>query len=220
MPAVAEMVGNVVIDPSFMPGLGIRVGTKFKWDGAKLIRKIGEVNARELKFAGAEVRKATRKAMSSRSPRGKPEKWAVGSSKGFRLVANVYRIPKDDIVTSWKTPKHPGGFLRDDIQYDYDFGSKSVVVGPVKIPKVNKLQEFGGSTTLYFSPTPRKGKARYSRTIYGTLSNSPPKAAGGVPEAGIYSFTKQLRPRKFMDIGLKRAMPKIPERWRNKVAGP
>lgn len=222
-------VGKVDIDPSFLPkaarqslGIGPSFKSKFKWNLAHVKKKIGEGNARALKSVGSDIRKASQRMMSNRKPK-KAKNWRIASRNGFELVAKVDRVPKSDVVTSWKTSKHPKGFLLSDIEYDYSPRTQSVVVGPSKAPTINKLQEFGGQTKVYFKPYPRVGPARRTRRIYGRLTNKPPQAGRGifgVPEAGIYSFTAKLKPRRFMEKGLDKALPGIPLRFRNQIRGP
>ena len=207
-----------------LPGGGwkfdIQFQTKFKWDTAAVKKKLAKATREALYKAGADVREATRKQMSSRAPSKNGRQWQVGERMGYKLIARIDKVPKSDRVTSWRTSRFPGGYLRSQIQSDFDSGRKSVVVGPEvggRNPRVNYLLERGGTATYYFVPG---GKQRRSgNTVYGTLSNRRPKARGrsGAVEAGVFSFTRPIRPRRFMEKGLAKALPKIPECFRGRL---
>lgn len=212
---------------SFVPdgagGFTFKLDTKFKWDTAKLKRKIGQANAKALKHAGMDVRKAVQKGISSRTPKT-PKQWRIATRKGFELVALVDRVPKPDVVTSWRTSRAPKGELRQSIEYDYDYRRESVAIGPTAErmrPAVNRTLEFGGTTTHYFVPTRRNPPGRRRNVVYGRLRNSRPYVTGTrIRQVGLYSFTRNVRGRGFMAKGLAKAMPKIPERYRNTITGP
>jgi hypothetical protein len=215
----------VAIDPSFFPApFRFRVGTKFKWDLPKVKKMLGDANARSLKKAGRIVFTAARspKVMSSRAPRAKTDiRYKVGERQGYQLYAVIDKVPKSDIVTSWKTNRFPDGFLRKSIEYDYSTTSKTVVVGPgsTRGYKVASLQAYGGTAKYWFMPFARKGQSKYGRKVYGRLTNSQPMAGGrnGVPEMGVFSFTRPLRGKQYMERATKIALAagKIPEQWRN-----
>jgi len=215
----------VDIDPSFFPApFRFRVGTKFKWDLPKVKKMLGDANARSLKKAGRIVFNAARspKVMSSRKPRPKTDiRYKIGERQGYQLYAVIDKVPKADLVTSWKTSRFPDGFLRKSIEYDYSTSSKTVVVGPgsTRGYKVASLQAYGGTAKYWFQPFARKGQSKYSRKVYGRLTNSQPMAGGrnGVPQMGVFSFTRQLRGREYMERATKIALAsgKIPEQWRN-----
>jgi len=215
----------VAIDPSFFPApFRFRVGTKFKWDTPKVKRLLDDANRRSLKKAGRIVFTAARssKVISQRAPRAKTDvRYKIGERQGYQLYAVIDKVPKSDIVTSWKTSRFPEGFLRKSIVYDYSTSSKTVVVGPgsTRGYKVASLQAYGGTAKYWFQPFARKGQSKYSRKVYGRLTNSQPMAGGrnGVPQMGLFSFTRQLRGRQYMERATKIALAsgKIPEQWRN-----
>ena len=215
----------VAIDPSFFPApFRFRVGTKFKWDLPKVKKALGEANARSLKKAGRIVWTAarSRKVISQRSPRPKTDiRYKIAERQGYQLYAVIDKVPKSDIVTSWKTSRFPDGFLRKSLEYDYSTTSKTVVVGPgsTRGYKVASLQAYGGTAKYWFMPFARKGQSKYSRKVYGRLTNSQPMVGGrnGVPQMGVFSFTRQLRGREYMERATKIALAsgKIPEQWRN-----
>jgi hypothetical protein len=215
----------VAIDPSFFPApFRFRVGTKFKWDTPKVKRMLDDANRRSLKKAGRIVWKAarSRKVISQRQPRPRTDvRYRIGERQGYQLYAVIDKVAKSDIVTSWKTSRFPEGFLRKSIVYDYSTSSKTVVVGPgaSRGYKVASLQAYGGTAKYWFQPFARKGQSQYSRKVYGRLTNSQPMAGGrnGVPQMGVFSFTRQLRGREYMERATKIALAsgRIQEQWRN-----
>lgn len=223
MASIASLLRGGSFTPDASGGFTFQIDTKFQWDTPKLKKKIGEANAKALKRAGMDVRRAVHKGMSSRSPKS-PRQWKIAERHGFKLVALVTKVPKPDVVTSWRTSKSPKGELRQSIEYDYDYRRESVVIGPSATrmrPSVNKILEFGGTTTHYFVPVQRNPPGRRRNTIYGRLSNSRPRVKGTrIEQSGLYSFTRTVKGRGFMAKGLAKALPKIPERYRNTITGP
>jgi len=188
--------------------------TKFKW--GHVLDRMSAGRQKALKIAGAEVRRATQRSMSNRRP--SLEKLVdIGTVNGVRLVAKRTQTAKSDKVTSWKTPTFPKGFLRSDIQYDYDSSTDSVVIGPAKLPKLNKLHEIGGSINLWFVKTaaPAKVPRKFSGgAVFGITSNRP------VGEGPIKLGARRVKARRFMAQGLKNGMAKIPEAFRDAISGP
>jgi hypothetical protein len=221
MASLAQLMKGGSFTP--LPGGGfsfnLKIKTKFKLDTARVRRKLGEATADALKFAGYDVKKATRREMSNRTPTKRAQNWKIASRHGFDLYAQINRVPKSDRVTSWKTPRHPDGFLRSDIESNYDTRSKTVVIGPSKIPRINRLHEFGGQVTVYFKPIPRPPGSRWGNRIYGVLTNRRPKVTGSsrIQQAGIYSFTRNVKPRRYMEKGLQKALPRIPKYFKNMI---
>ena len=215
----------VDIDPSFFPApFRFRVTTKFKWDTPKVKRLLNDANRRSLKKAGRVVFTIarSRKVISRREPRKKTDvRYKVGERQGYQLYAVIDKVPKSDIVTSWRTGRFPEGFLWKSLEYDYSTTSKTVVVGPgsTRGYKVASLQAYGGTAKYWFQPFARKGQSKYSRKVYGRLTNSQPMAGGrnGVPQMGVFSFTRQLRGRQYMEKATQIALAsgKITEQWRN-----
>jgi hypothetical protein len=215
--------------------------TKFNWNKAELTRLIGRASAAALQKAGLEVRKASQRQMvggstrSGRKPLAKPRWWKVGEKDGYPVVAFVKKVPRPDKVSSWA----PQAFLRNDVQADFDPRSRSIVIGPSKVPWLNQLHEFGGQVNVYVrhTRTPvmtfagqkvpqnmmqmnRGGERRdasgrfrkriVSRGAYvGVFDNS---------RGDFFVGTRSVRARRFMEVGLLAAMPKIPEQFRNRIA--
>lgn len=189
--------------------------TKFKWD--HLLKRVGEGRTRALKIAGAEVRRSTQRQMSSRAPAVNPRLVDLGTVGGERLVALRRRVTKVDRVTSWKTARNPKGFLRSDIQYDYDPATDTVVVGPVKLPRLNKLHEVGGPVPLFFVRTgpPRNVPKRYGGgTVFGVVTNR------SIGQDAIRLGARRVKSRRYMGRGLDRALPRIPRAFKDQIVGP
>jgi hypothetical protein len=223
MASLAQLLRGGSLVPDGAGGFKLQISSKFKWDTEKLQRKLGEANAKALQRVGMDVRKIVQKGMSSRTPK-KPRQWKIASRHGFDLVALVDKVPKPDVVTSWRTTRNPKGELRQSIESDYSYRRQSVVVGPAAnrmSPRLNVLLEKGGTTTHYFVPVRRNPPGRRKNAVYGRLQNSRPRIRGTrILQSGIYSFTRTVKGRGFMAKGLQKALPKIPDRWRNSVQGP
>lgn len=202
--------------------------SKFQWNKGKLRRLIGEAAADALKKAGADCRRTSQRQMRGGSqPTGKkspgtPKLWKVGErSGGIPMVAAVYQVPAANKVTSWA----PKAFLRNDIQYDYDYRTSSVVVGPSKAPWLNQLHEFGGAVRVFFNSytkgpvsefrmkkLPSRMVAGRAGAYVGWLSNKP---MGNSISLGVRS----VAPRPYMKAGLDAMKHRIPQQFRNKLGG-
>lgn len=212
--------------------MGVRHKTKFRWNKGELERKFGLATAVALQRAGLEVRKQTQRSMvggsspTGRQLRATPVWWRVGEYNGYPVVAYVKKVPKPEKVSSWA----PKAFLRNDVQSDYDPGTKSVVIGPSKFPWLNRLHEFGGTVSVYVnhgkapvkefggSRVPRKyqrqvtgpnGKTRYDGAYVGVFNNK-----GGSFRVG----TRNVRGRRYMEIGLMRSLRRIPKEFRDMIS--
>lgn len=211
---MAEVV-KITLDALSGRGRGFVGQTKFKWTHVQ--KKLGEARVKALKIAGAEVRRGAQRAMSNRAPLKTPKLIDLGTVNGERLVAKRSQVPKSDRVTSWKTPRFPKGFLRSDIQYDYDSSSDTVVVGPAKLPKLNRLHEIGGQVPLFFvrtAPPSRVPRRLSGGTVFGIQSNTP---AG---RDAVRLGGRRVKGRRYMATGLKAAKAKIAQAWRDKIVGP
>lgn len=188
--------------------------TKFRW--GHVLKRLGEARVKALRIAGAEVRRGVQREMSNRRPVKNPRLVDLGTVNGERLVAKVSQPTRPERVTSWKTSRFPKGFLRSDIQYDYDTGTDTVVVGPAKAPKLNKLHEVGGSVDLYFYRVgpPAKVPRKFARARFGIFTNTP------IGEQSIRLGRRRVKARRFMANGLKVALPKIAPAWRDTIVGP
>lgn len=204
-----------VLEPGKRPAAGRpQPATKFKWQHVRSRLAVGRERA--LKIAGSDVRRATQRAMSNRKPI-KEKLIDIGVINGERLVAKRRQIAIPEKVTSWKTARFPKGFLRSDIQYDYDATTDSVVVGPTRLPKLNKLHEIGGQVQLWFVRTraPASVPRRLSGgAIFGITSNTP---AGTDP---VKLGSRRVKARRYMQKGLDNAKPKLAEAFRDTIVGP
>ena len=190
--------------------------SKFGWKDLK--GRVGAGRARALKIAGLEVRRTTQRSMSVRKELTFARFIDGGKKDGRQIVIKRYQIPKPDRVTSWKTAMHPRGFLRSDIQYDYDPASDTVVVGPVKAPRLNRLHEVGGSVKLWFmrtGPLPGTTRKFNDGAILGVLRNR--QSRGG---SRIEIGDRPVKARRYMAKGLAKALRKIPMAFRDQIRGP
>lgn len=209
-------------------GVNRRGGTKFKFSKEKLRRLVGDAAAEALQKAGLWVRRTTQRGMvggsttSGRRPRSSPVFRIYGEKDGYPVVGAITQVPRDDKVSTWA----PRAFLRNDIQSDYDFSTKSVVVGPSKAPWLNQLHEFGGSRTYWVSigkePTPFYGGKKLKRS----LMRKGPKGWGAyvgyvIDKPRAFKIGQRtIKGRQYMENGLQAGMSKIPEQFRDKIKGP
>lgn len=193
-------------------GSGTRA--RFKWE--RVIDKINNARQKSLRIAGMEIRRAVQREMSVRAPLKNPRLVDIGTVGGERLVVKRRQIPRGDRVTSWKTANFPKGFLRNDIQYDYDAATDSVVVGPAKLPRLNKLHEIGGSVPLWFvrSGPPSRVPRRFSGSVFGFEMNR--RADADAVSLG----RKRVKARGYMARGLRVGKGKIPAAFRDSIVGP
>jgi hypothetical protein len=207
--------------------VGVKGGTKFQFSKEKLKTLVGAAVAEALQKAGLEVRRTTQRAMVGGStPSGRVRQKATfrvyGEKNGYPVVGAIYGVPRQDKVSSWA----PKAFLRNDIQSDYDFATKSVVIGPSKVPWLNKLHEEGGSRTYWVAigkePTPIYDGKKLKRS----MMRKGPKGWGayvGYVTDRPRSFKigqRTLQPKRYMKNGLQAGMSKIPEQFRNTINGP
>ena len=193
--------------------------TKFSWQGETLKKLVGEAAAKALQNAGMDVRKSTQRMMSSRKPLSVPRFWKVGERNGIPMVAAVRQVPKADKVTSWKTSSWPKGFLRQDVQSDFDNRSQSVVIGPSKAPWLNQLHEFGGTVPLYFLGSHRPRREYQGRKLPPSVMGNEGAYVGILshrPVNGAVSLgTRNVRGRAYMEIGLQASIHRIPPQFQN-----
>jgi hypothetical protein len=101
---------------------------------------------------GVFTMRSARKQFSNRDPDKKPKWRKVGERNGYPVLEVMFRTPRSDRVTSWKTGRGRAakGFLKHSIFYNRDDRKGSVVIGPdeAKVVWLNKIQEFGGSRSV------------------------------------------------------------------------
>jgi hypothetical protein len=220
MPAMklpAGLAGRMSL-PNPADGLKVTFNTKFKWDTGRLKQQFDAATRRGLMLAGKDVRGCIQRNMSSRKPLNKPRAWRLQTEEPPRLIALVDQPPKDDVVTSWKTRNFPKGFLRQSIESDWDFSSKSVVAGPAKGHKAADLQNLGGSAVFSFVPlikgSERKNLAKH-KVVYGRFVN-------GEPDDALITFRRRLKPRGFVEKGTATAIAtkKMAKHFADQMHGP
>jgi hypothetical protein len=202
-------------------------GTKFQWSKPKLQKLIGEAAATALKYVGADIRKKTQRSMRSNNgagikARAKPVFRIYGEKDGYPVVGAITQVPSRDKLTSWA----PKAFLRNDIEYDYDYKSSSVVIGPSKVPWLNALHEFGGQRTYFVAigkePTAFYNGAKLKRSVMRKGAKGWGAYVGYVTDRPR-SFKIGQRPipaRGFMKKGLDAGLAGIPPQFRNTIKGP
>lgn len=187
-----------------------KMSARVKLNDRQVRQLVGKAAQAALIKSGANVRERAQDSMSNRTPLKTPKQWRVGTKDGTPLVALVTQIPKEDKVTSWKQGRHPGGLLKQDIRYEFDKGSKSVVVGPSALPRINRIHEFGGSVSTYWVPVSNgpKRSRKFKGARFGVMQN---KATPGAVSLGI----KRVKARPFMSKGLAKSMRSIPKQFRD-----
>jgi len=205
--------------------------TKFNWNKAELTRLIGRASAAALQKAGLEVRKQSQRQMvggstrSGRKPLAKPRWWKVGEKDGYPVVAFVKKVPRPDKVSSWA----PQAFLRNDVQADFDPRSRSIVIGPSKVPWLNQLHEFGGQVNVYVrhtrTPVTTFAGQKIPQKFQKSAATGKRRTGGRGAYVGVFDNTRgdffvgtrSVRARRFMEVGLLAAMPKIPPQFRDRI---
>jgi len=209
-------------------GVNRRGGTKFKFSKEKLKKLVGAAAAEALQKAGLWVRRTTQRGIvggstpSGRRPRANPVFRTYGEKDGYPVVGAITRVPRDDKVSSWA----PKAFLRNDIESDYDFSTKSVVIGPSKNPWLNQLHEFGGSRTYYVAigkdPVPTYNGKKIKRSLMRKGSKGWGAYVGYVTDKPrtFKIGQRTLKPRRYMENGLQAGISRIPEQFRDTIKGP
>ena len=110
-------------------------------------KKLKAASTRALDRAGSITRRDAKKQFSVRQPKSKPRWKQEQSYHGVKAVSMRWTDSKEGKVTSWR----PKTFLKKMIEYGVDKRKPSVVIGPMpRVTKINKLQEYGGSDTIWF----------------------------------------------------------------------
>ena len=216
--------------PSFVGERGGK--TKFQWNKAELTRLIGKASAIGLQKAGLEVRKASQRMIvggstrQGRKPLAKARWWKVGQKGGYPIVAYVKKVPRPDKVSSWA----PQAFLRNDIEADFDPRSRSILIGPSKVPWLNQLHEFGGTVNVYVRhtkfPVNSFAGQKVPQSMLATDGRSRRSKKAGGAYVGVFNNTsgafflgtRKVQPRSFMEIGLQAAMKNIPKQFQDRIA--
>ncbi len=198
--------------------------TKFNWDKPGLKRLVGEAAAKALQNAGMDCRRSVQRQMvgsstpSGRRPRKNPVFRQYGTKDGIPLVGAIYRVAREDKVSSWA----PMAFLRNDIQTDYDNTTKSVVIGPSKEPWINQLHEFGGTVHVYVNHGQYPSKTFRRRKLPRSLQGKNGAYVGmlsNVPYGtnSTYIGTRSVNGRGYMEIGLQAMIHRIPRQFQDTI---
>ena len=207
-------------------GVNRKGGTKFNWNKAGLRRLIGEAAAQALQKAGLLVRRNTQRSMAGGGEGGgrvvpaKPKFRMYGSKDGYPVVGAFHAVPREGKVSTWA----PKAWLRNDIQSDWDNGTRSVVVGPSRAPWLNQLHEFGGTKRYWVATTKWPRDELYGHKVPQKMRSGGRKGRAYVgyivdrPTANSISIgSRTLRGRGYMKAGLEKSMAKIPEQFRNTI---
>jgi hypothetical protein len=219
-------------------GTNRRGGTKFHWNKNGLKQLIGEAAAQALQKAGLQVRRSTQRGMvggstrTGRTPRKTPVFRMYGEKDGLPVVGAIMQVARQDKVSTWS----PRAWLRNDIESDWDQGSRSVVIGPSKTPWLNQLHEFGGvehywvNASLHYKTyrgvaIPKKflangkqgrdSRGRFTKRLVGAYVGSVVNRKYGAN--AIYIGTRNLRGRGYMEIGLQASLSKIRPCFHNAI---
>jgi hypothetical protein len=207
-----------------------RGGTKFHWNKNGLKQLIGEAAAQALQKAGLQVRRSTQRGMvggstrTGRTPRKTPVFRQYGEKDGLPVVGAIFEVARQDKVSTWS----PRAWLRNDIETDWDHGSRSVVIGPSKTPWLNQLHEFGGVEHYWVAASlqhkyykwhaiPKKflasgkqgrdSRGRFTKRLLGAYIG--PVLNRKYGQNAIYIGSRNLRGRGYMEIGLQASLSKI-----------
>jgi len=220
-------------------GTNRRGGTKFHWNKNGLKQLIGEAAAQALQKAGLQVRRSTQRGMvggstrTGRTPRKTPVFRMYGIKDGLPVVGAIMEVARPDKVSTWS----PRAWLRNDIESDWDHGSRSVVIGPSKTPWLNQLHEFGGvehywvaaslqhkyyrghSIPKKFLASGKQGRdprGRFTKPLLGAWVG--PVLNRKYGQNAIYIGSRNLRGRGYMEIGLQASLHKIPPCFLNTIS--
>jgi len=216
------------------------VKTRYFLDTAYVKKRLGEGVRKALTKAGAMVYRSCQKQFLAGRKSKSPTFRQIGEWQGKPLVEQQTRKPKPGRITSWRTRRAPKGFMRSSLGFEYDFSTKSVVVGPRRNRWLNVMHEKGGGDTqrLYLR---RKGKpvstrklggiggvssnrdrrGRFAGTLVyvGTFLSSRTKPGGSLV-ATARTRSIRVRSSKFQAKGLEKVRTKIPSKFKDCVSGP
>lgn len=132
--------------------------------------------------------------------------------RAFKSTGAYIRTIGANSIKVGKKPSAPGlppktrrKFLKKNIYFAYDRKTRSVVIGPVTYPVINRLQEFGGSHAFekWFNPA--------AKAVF-TLGGQP-KRGGPWKFGGRVNLTFPARP--FMNPAFEKSIAKLPSFWKN-----
>ena len=207
------------------------VNTKFFLDTAYVKKRLGEGVRKALTKAGAMVYRSCQKQFLTGRKSKSPTFRQIGEWRGKPLVEQQTRKPKPGRITSWRTRRSPKGFMRSSLGFEYDFCTKSVVVGPRRNRWLNVMHEKGGGDTqrLYLrrkgkmvSAKKLTGRAKFNgatKVYVGTFLSSRTRGRAWLV-ATARTRSIRVRSSKFQAKGLEKVRTKIASKFKDCVSGP
>lgn len=101
-----------------------RVSTKYINDQRKVEAAYKRGLAKSLDRSGTITRRSAQRQFSRRKPKKRPTFTPAGDFDGVPIVAASFRPPIPGKVTSWRTPRNAGGYLRSAIFTQRTCGAK------------------------------------------------------------------------------------------------
>jgi hypothetical protein len=207
------------------------VKTRYFLDTAYVKKRLGEGVRKALTKAGAMVYRSCQKQFLTGRKSKSPTFRQIGEWQGKPLVEQQTRKPKPGRITSWRTRRSPKGFMRSSLGFEYDFSTKSVVVGPRRNRWLNVMHEKGGGDTqrLYLrrrgkmvSAKKLTGRAKFNgatKVYVGTFLSSRTRGRAWLI-ATARTRSIRVRSSKFQAKGLEKVRTKIPSKFKDCVSGP
>ncbi len=137
---------------------GAGIGRASYFDRQAVIDAVGKARAKVLSKFGAFVRRKARSSIRPitryRSESAMPA-WLQKSYRRTKAIAKRQGKPAPKKPRRHSAPGEPPrsivGLLRENIEFSYDASSRSVVVGPAKLPRGSlapEVLEYGGRETI------------------------------------------------------------------------
>lgn len=204
---------------------------RFNWQ--HLANAVDKGRERGLRQAGAIVYRRSQGEIKLKSLGGAytadtPETINV-SGRDYRIRRWIGRKSEPGRLSTYKSSRFPKGFMRTDLQFAYDRSTDSVVVGPVMVPWLNALHEFGGAKTVRLWVGFETGRDytqpdAWERANPGVAQwrNDPYRSRAYTRNWQATNITRTARypKRPYMGPGLAKSLPKIAEQFRDQVRGP
>jgi hypothetical protein len=224
----------------------VRVKTKI--DTGRLKNRYRAGRDKSLDRIGANMRRQAKREFLNRKPKAKPTWRRIGEKDGTPILEVSFKQPTANRVTSWKTARSPGGFLKEAVEYRRDDRAGSVVIGPMpRATWLNVIQEKGGSAPVQWRMLTKKPADRLKGGIEvpagmgrgGTSGGRDSrgrflKGSGGVAYivgkvdpahtrkrgAVMQTGSQRVKPGRYMGNALTKQRAKIPQQFRNRISGP
>lgn len=204
----------------------VRIRGQFRWNHVKA--RVDEGRRRGLKQAGAIVYRRSQSEILIKNVAGshsdESDERIQYRGRTFAIRRWTGRKVHPSRLTTYRSGRFPKGFMRTDIQFEYDPVTDSVVVGPVMVPWLNALHEFGGARTvrLWVNKSAWNFPDRPDRPGVGDWRNDPYRSRAWTRNFEPTTVTKTARypKRSYMKPGLDKALPRIAEQFKDQVRGP